>query len=324
VKFCAALQNFWILRGYASEGRTAVRSALGLPDVQASEMAQAFALIVGACLAESQSDHSEAQEMLETCLVLRRKMSNPVDIASTLTMLSPARLQAGDVAGATQAEAEALALFCQSKHRLGEMISLVHLGQIETYARNDDKAREHLERAISIAKETRHQEAEAACELALAETAYESGDPVRAYVRATRSLAVCTAAADKRGEVSASWWLGRLDLQSGNLEQAGARLRDALRGFRTFEMRAELLSCIEDHAVLACRSSAHARAAKLAAAAAALRKRLGLARSPRAEQRWTAELDALRNFAPDVFERGWLEGEAWDLEQAMSGALAAH
>jgi len=323
VKFCAALQNFWILRGYASEGRNAVRSALNLPDVQASEVAQAYALIVGACLAESQSDHRQAQDMLETCLTLRRKMSNAVDIASTLTMLSPARLQAGDAQGATAAESEALDLFRQIKHRVGEMISLVHLGQIEIYARNDARARERLEQALAIAKELKHQEAEGACELALCETAFEAGDVARAHVRALRSLAVCKAAADKRGEVSANWWLGRMDLQSGSLEPARARLRDALRGFRTFEMRAELLSCIEDHAVLARRSSAPATAAKLAAAVGALRSRLGLARSPRSDERWTAEVDALRQDVGESYRVCWAEGEVWDLEQAMSAALGA-
>jgi hypothetical protein len=35
---------------------------------QASPIAQAFALYVGAALAESQSDHAEARKMLETCL----------------------------------------------------------------------------------------------------------------------------------------------------------------------------------------------------------------------------------------------------------------
>ena len=47
VKLAVALQRFWILRGYASEGRGLVQAALALPAVQASPHAQAHALYVG-------------------------------------------------------------------------------------------------------------------------------------------------------------------------------------------------------------------------------------------------------------------------------------
>ncbi len=68
VKMTVAMQGFWTLRGYATEGRSMVRAALALPAIQASDIAHAWALYVGAALAESQSDHAEARRMLETCL----------------------------------------------------------------------------------------------------------------------------------------------------------------------------------------------------------------------------------------------------------------
>ena len=37
VKFAVAMQGFWILRGYATEGRGVVRAALALPAVRASD-----------------------------------------------------------------------------------------------------------------------------------------------------------------------------------------------------------------------------------------------------------------------------------------------
>ena len=94
VKFAVAMQGFWILRGYSTEGRKLLQAALALPAIQASPIAQAFALYVGASLAESQSDHAEARKMLETCLELRRELDSEVDIAATLSTLSLTRLQA--------------------------------------------------------------------------------------------------------------------------------------------------------------------------------------------------------------------------------------
>ena len=325
VKFCVALQNFWILRGYASEARNIVRAALALPNVLASEMAQAHALYVAAGLAESQSDHAEAQQMLEICLDLRRKLGNPVDIASTLSTLSPARLHGGDTIGASAAEHEALQLFRQVGHRIGEMVGLVHLGQIEIHAGNDAQAREHLESGLAIARSIKHQEGEAAAELALGEVAFESGDQPRAYVRFQRSLTVCQAAGDKRGIANATGWLGRLDLLSGNLEQARTRAQGALRAFHAFEMRIELLTSLEDHADLASQAGAAELAVKLAAATSAMRSRLALSRSPRAQVRWQTRVDALTRALPgDAFASAWAEGEHWELENAMSSALAAH
>jgi hypothetical protein len=144
-------------------------------------------------------------------------------------------------------------------------------------------------------------------------------------VRFQRSLAVCKSGGDKRGEASATFWLGRLDLQGDNLESARGRLSDALRAFRTFEMRSELLSCLEDHALLAARLGALERAVKLAAATSSLRSRLALKHSPRQEQRWEAQVASIKAAAgQDAWPTLWVEGETWDVENAMSSALAAH
>ncbi len=94
--------GFWILRGYSTEGRAMVRAALAMPEIQASDLAQAHALYVGAALAECQSDYGEAKQMLETCLTLRRRLGNPVDIAATLSTLALARLSIGDWASARE------------------------------------------------------------------------------------------------------------------------------------------------------------------------------------------------------------------------------
>jgi non-specific serine/threonine protein kinase len=56
VKIAVAMQTFWILRGYATEGRKLVAQALALPAVCESPVAQGHALYVGAALAVCQSD----------------------------------------------------------------------------------------------------------------------------------------------------------------------------------------------------------------------------------------------------------------------------
>ena len=122
--------RFWILRGYATEGRNNVRAALELPEVQAAPVVHAHALYVGGTLAASQSDYVEARKMLAACLELRRGLGNPREIAATLSTLALIRLNEGDAAQARQSEEEALSIFRELKDRIGEAIGLLHLGEI--------------------------------------------------------------------------------------------------------------------------------------------------------------------------------------------------
>ncbi|MEO5883516.1 MAG: tetratricopeptide repeat protein [Caldimonas sp.] len=324
VKFAVAMQGFWILRGYSTEGRKLVQGALALPAIQASPIAQAFALYVGAALAESQSDHAEARSMLETCLELRRVEGSKVDIAATLSTLSLARLQSGDAVGAAASEGEALEMFRRLDDRIGEAIGLLHLGQICLHQGDDATARSHLERCLEIAREIRHQEVEGECELVLGEVAFEAADPAQACLRFKRSLTVCREAGDKRGEANALRWLARLDMQAGDLASTRARLSDAVRAFRAFEMHDELLGCLENHAELAHAEGALETAVGLAASAAASRQRLGLTRSSRAELRWQALVGLLRRAMGEApFESAWQQARQWPIDEAIRHALAS-
>ena len=324
VKFAVAMQGFWILRGYSTEGRKLVQAALVLPAIQASPIAQAWALYVGAALAESQSDHAEARKMLETCLGLRRAQGNEVDIAATLSTLSVARLQAGDAVEAAAGESEALQIFRRLEDRIGEAIGLLHLGQICLHQGDDAAARSHLEQCLAIAREIRHQEVEGECELVLGEVAFEMADPAQASLRFKRSLTVCREAGDKRGEANALRWLARVDLHAGDLASARARLSDALRSFRTFEMREELLGCLEDHAELAQAEGKVVIAVGLAASAAKSRERLGLTRSPRGELCWQALIGRLRRTMIEApFDSAWDEAQQWQIDEAIRHALSS-
>ncbi|MCB2019289.1 MAG: tetratricopeptide repeat protein [Rhizobacter sp.] len=323
VKMAVAMQGFWTLRGYATEGRNVVRAALALPAIQSSDIAHAWALYVGAALAESQSDHAEARQMLELCLTLRRRLGNPNDIAATLSTLSLARLQAGDAAGALETEHEALQIFRDLGDRSGEAIGLIHLGQIRAYMGDTDRAREHLEECMSVARGLKHQEIEGECQLLLGEVAFDVGDWEQAVLWFKRSLTVCREAADKRGEANALRWLGKTELEAGDLASARARLDEAVREFRAFEMWEELLGGLDDLAALIHREGPADLAVRILAAAAMARKRLRLVLSPRTEERAQALTAALRDsLTVPVYESHWNDGCEWEIDHAIELALS--
>jgi len=322
VKLAVALQGFWILRGYASEGREVVRSALALPAVQSSELAQAWALYSGANLANSQGDDREAERMLERCLSLRRGIGNPMDIAATLSTLSAVRLRLGNASSAREGEIEALAIFRQLGKRSEEAIVLLHLGEICVQTGEDEEARRFLEQSLAIAREIKYQETETDCERTLGQLALEHADRTRARFHFENALGASRAAEDRRGAACATWWLGKVDVGDGDTSSAQRRLSEALRCFEAFEMRAETVGCVEDCGQLARSLGLTFEAVRLYAAATASRERLALPRLPRTQGGWQGEIDAARRALGDDFETAWAEGYAWALKTAVSSALA--
>jgi predicted ATPase/class 3 adenylate cyclase len=322
VKIIVALTAFWLLRGYATEVRIMLRTALALPAIQESSVAQAWALYAGASLAEVQSDHAEARTMLEACLELRRALGNPVEIAATLSTLSLARLRGGDTVGAEAGEQEALKIFRSLSDRYGEAIGLLHLGQICHRSEKEDEARGYLQQCLAVAQQIRNKEVEGECHLLLGEVAYDAGQFADAETIFKRSLAVCKEAADKRGEANATRWLGNCESQRGAKEMARSRLADALRAYASFELWEEALDCIEDLALLMLGTEG-GKAARLMSAVSQARDRLQLRRAPKLEKRMQERLAGLRKvLGEDAFISQWDQGKALDMREAIAQAQA--
>ena len=324
VKLEVAMQGFRTLRGYATEGRKNVRAALALPAVEASDVAQGHALYVGAALATGQSDYAEARRMLEKSLALRRKLGNPVDIAATLSTLSWVRLHEGDAVQARACEEEALALFRKLGDRMGEAIGLQHLGEIDHELADHEGAYRHFGESLAIARTIMHVEVESECERMWGEIALEEGDRLTARSRFRRALEVASGAGDKRGEATALWFLGKTDVLEGKTDSARIRLRAALLVFHAFEMRAELLGCLEDYATFERSIGSVEQAVRHYATVTIGRERLGLAWSPRNEQRLRAEIAEVRNSLGDAaFQAAWAEGQRCEIEESVRSALTS-
>lgn len=323
VKFAGALVDFWNRRGYVSEGRDVVRAALALPGVKAFERAQAYGLQVGAALAYCQSDHREARRMLEECLGLLRRLDDPQWVAGTLSTLSIARLQSGDATGADESEREALELFAKLGEKRGQAVGMLHLGQIAAYRGDLDAARQALLDGLKIARAVQHYEVEAECELMLGELCCDLGDWNGARARFNRSRTVATGAGDRRGEANATWWTGKVDLETGLLATARRGLADALQAFRSFQMHEELTGCLEDMAILLLAENSAVQAARVAGFAERLREQLALPHSPRQHERWRQRVKTLRDaLDAETFDAARAAGREADLDAVVHSVLS--
>ena len=324
VKFEVALLKFRLLRGYVSEGRKYVHAALDLPAVRDSELAHAHALYVAAGLAASQGERAEAARLLQACLASRRVIGNRVDMAATVSTLALVRLQEGDASSARQGEEEALAIFRELGDRIGEAIGLLHLGQIEMHVENARLAQDRFEACLAIARDIDHAEIESECERMLGELALDSGDVSAARARFASSFDACRHVGDKRDEAISLWCMARADIAAGDAALALLKLEGAMRAFRSFDMRPEMIGSLEDFAALAQSSGEVEHAVRLYATATAARERLTLRRAPHAERRLRGLLALARRALGDAdFEAASLQGREARLEDGVRLALGA-
>ena len=101
---------------------------------------------------------------------------------------------------------------------------------------------------------------------------------------------------------------------------AAPLLAQALRAFQRYEMRAELLSAVEDHAELALVLERHEQAACLLAAATQARAALGLPRTPAAQARHAALCESLQSH---LGEWGWTVAQAAGAATTLGDAAQA-
>jgi hypothetical protein len=103
-----------------------------------------------------------------------------------------------------------------------------------------------------------------------------------------------------------------------------SRLNEALRMFRDFEMKPELLGCLEDHARLLHETGSSERSVRLYAMASACRDGLTYAQSPRRASQRQSTLDAVRvELGEAAYDAAWREGRSCSLATAIDFALAA-
>ena len=320
-KIPVALQGFWLMRGRLSEGRELLRQAQELPGIQESDLARANILYAAAALAVSQGDAGEAQRLLETCLALHRKLDDSRGVANTLSTLTLTYLAAGRADAAMAAEQEAMELFRQQGHKVGEAIGLQHQGHILIFQGQLAAARRQVKQALELAQSLKNREIESECEWLLAEVARAEGDVWSGLAHQQRALQISRLVGDRTGEAKALAGLGRHSLEQGDTEAAREQLGQALRAFQSYEMRPELIECVEDHASLVQALGSADLGARLLAAAQTERAQMGLVVSPARQARLLAQQRLLRQQLGDAgFDAAWAAGSAWSLQVATSAA----
>jgi non-specific serine/threonine protein kinase len=284
MRLAGALTDFWFARGYLSEGRRWLESAVSLAGC-ATTLARAKALNGAGWLAAYQDEYEAAKAHIEEGLALYRELGDKEGIASSLAILGSvaAMGQREDIPVADLVD-EAILLKPELKDRRTLAQLLILEGRV-ALARGD------LERSVELWEET---------------------------------LALYREARDALGIVMCLTNIALLALAQGNYERSATLLRAGLCLARELDHKTFVQYCIIGLASVAAGQNHPVRAARLWGAAEGMSETYGarFSHAGRAAIDYEGRLAVARSqLGEAVWIAAWAEGRAMDSEQAVDYAL---
>jgi predicted ATPase len=318
LRLCVALFRFWEMREHLTEGRARLESVLQLLGTEHSKDRARVSLFLGA-LATAQGDYTAGKHFLEDSAFLYEEADDQSGIAASLNALAVSARDRGDYVSAEKNFERSLACWRALSDRLAIARCLHNLANVVKVRGDYPRARLALREATHIFEELGDRSGAAWSLNQQGDIARERGDVAVAWVLYQRALVAFRAAGDQWGSGRSLTDLGSIDCELGRYAAAHAAYREALEIFAGLGHRRGAARALEGSASLAIARGHAARALKLAAAAANLRRLISAA-LPQAEQ---LELDrklqpAWNSLTEKESKSSWAEGAAMSLEEAIS------
>ena len=317
VQLGGALWWFWSMRGHLSEGRRWLEAVLTM-DVRGSP--RAMALAGAAMLAARQGDADRAEEACEEGFrLLERAEQEQGEARVHLCWASglSALFMRNDHERAKELFEEGLASSRERGIEWGVAGSLMNLAIASGFRGDYGRAKELSEESLALFRKREDKYGMSHCLLNLGATALEEGDLERAATLSRESSAIFRELG-ARGELAIALlnlgWIGLAE----NLEEAEARLGEALALSREVGESDTILACLEGFGSVAAEREQATRATTLFGATVALREVLGIPQQPGQSAFLERQMAAVRTSSE---EAAWEVGRAMSLEEAISYAL---
>jgi predicted ATPase/DNA-binding XRE family transcriptional regulator len=323
LRLSAGLRWFWYLRNYLSEGRHWLKAALGAsPDLRTPARAEALTSL--GVLAQLQGDYQEAMRDLGESLAMFRERADRDGAARVLNNMGAVAMERGDREQAEACYTEALGIWREAGSQVLAGAALHNLS-ILAYARGEHERALELCRECLAIMESEGRLSQAGRVLTTIGEIYRlQGNYEAAAANYERSLAILRELGDIRGTSPVLMNLGHVDHHRGRLDQAEAHIADALDLDVEAGDRGGISLDLAALAGIAASRGQPERAARLFAAADALREALGITYEAPDQVEYDRGLAAARAQLPaDSWDALRAEGRAMTMEQAVEYALAA-
>jgi predicted ATPase/class 3 adenylate cyclase/DNA-binding XRE family transcriptional regulator len=230
LRLVTALWWFWWMRGYLSEGRRWLESALAASSATPPALRAGTLIILGS-LALEQGDTEQAAAAYTESQALCRAVQDSRNLAASLTGLGNLAFTQGDHERAAALLEECLALYRDLHDEEGLANALINLGEV-CLARDDfGRAGEMFGESLALCEHLKDQSGMAASVISLGDVMLAQSDHGRAEAHFGRGLALYGALSHKRGVAAALRKLGYVASYRGECGRA-ARLLGAAEGLR--------------------------------------------------------------------------------------------
>ncbi len=322
LKLGAALWRFWQARGPISEGRLWLEQALARTDHE-DLSSRAKALDGAGCLAYLQSDYVAAQQLLESCLLLRRGLDDQQGIATALSHLAAVFVQQSDYSHARALYEECLSISRALDDGLGIRTSLNNLGIIAESEGNPQLAKDLYEQSLAIAQATGNQAAVASTYANLGDIAYDQQQYLVARQFFEASLNIVRELGDKWNIAYALMKLGNVATAFGDYDLARSWYIESLTLQDKLGDRLGISAILEGMAAIAAAVGQVERAAHLWGACEIIREQINSPIFPtnrHVYDRYVADARAALGIA--AFTLAWQAGRMMDQQAAIAYALS--
>ena len=319
LELVAGLWRFWEIRGYLAEGRQWLDRALAL--TKEASVLRADALTGAGILAAAQGDHAAAVRYHEESLRIHEELENEASIRYALNNLANATLHYGDHDRARKLYEQVVQL-SGDRDPQGLPFSLVNLADVADRQGDYEAAKGYYEQALSAIGSEGDAWATAYALGSYGQSAARHGDFDMAHERYQEALAIYRATGDERGEARVMTSLAELASAQGDDESARGLFYDALRIRCRLGDSQGICASLERMSGSAMRDDAM-RAARILAAASAMRERTGARLSLKDQAQLDQQLATLQaSLGDERFQRAWRDGRLLTLDDALGDAAA--
>jgi predicted ATPase/class 3 adenylate cyclase len=357
LELASSLERFWLVRGYWSEGRQWLETALTGQGTMPMAL-RAHALGALANLAYSQADFDRATEFGAQALAAYQTLGDSQGMAKSLGTLGTIAYQRGDYATAsaqhtqsleearragaryeaaaallnlaivadhqgefaraTVLTRESLRLFREEHEARGTAGALNLLGVLAGDQGDDARAEEYFKESLAIFRQIGDKRGIASGLNSLAQVAGARGDFPTARELYAQSLEMRRDLGHSAGVAESLSNLGMLASRSGDVPGATALFQESLKLRLTLGDRAGIARCLEGLARVA---PAPALAVRLLGAASKLREDLGHPVPPSDLAEHDRHLETLRASVDSAFTKLWHDARALPLDEVVGDAL---
>jgi predicted ATPase len=309
--------HFWERGEHLAEGRRRLAALLDLPGAREFPAERARALFAAGVLASDQLDFEEGIALHGRCLRIHRERGDRWGVGVVLVALGNQCVCRGDYERARSYLEESLELWRELGEDAGYARSLSNLAFVARSQGRLEESRQLYQHAASLFEALRDR-------LSRAWTMDHEGDVARDQGQLDAAGELYRSALDTFRSLDHGWGvastladLGAVARQRGDRAAAGRLHRESLASFLRLGHRRGIARQLESLACLAAEEGQGERGIRLAAAAAALRERVGAPPSPAVQVELERALAALqRLLGPERARATWREGAALPLEDA--------